>query len=30
MEESWATTPTVKTNNGVEKSLINTAEYALI
>ena len=28
MEESWATTPTVKTNNGVEKSLINTAEYA--
>jgi hypothetical protein len=30
MKKSWATTPTVKTNNGVEKSLINTAEYALI
>ncbi len=28
MRRSWAATPTVKTNNGVEKSLINTAEYA--
>lgn len=30
MKGSWSATPTVKTNNGVEKSLINTAEYALI
>jgi hypothetical protein len=30
MRRSWSATPTVKTNNGVEKSLINTAEYALI
>ncbi len=30
MRRSWAVSPTVKTNNGVEKSLINTAEYALI
>lgn len=28
MRKSWATTPTVKTNNGVEKSIINTADYS--
>jgi len=29
MRKSWATTPTVKTGSGVEKSLINTADYAI-
>jgi hypothetical protein len=28
MRRSWATTPTVKTNKGVEKSIINTADYS--
>ena len=28
MRKSWAVTPTKKTASGVEKSLINTAEYA--
>jgi len=30
MRKSWAVTPTKKTASGAEKSLINTAEYALI
>ena len=30
MQRSWAVTPTKKTASGAEKSLINTAEYALI
>ena len=30
MKRSWAVTPTKKTASGAEKSLINTAEYALI
>lgn len=28
MRRSWGTTPTVKTNKGVEKSIINTADYS--
>lgn len=28
MRKSWGTTPTTKTSKGVEKSIINTAEYS--